>query len=374
MKRLFYISILIFSSTAIFKSQYNEDVFKKALASVYENPDNTLKLGQQMLKNEKDPDHIIKLYKLISHAYISKRDFDKSLDWVLKMKELSKTFTNPEQKIKVLNAVAIQYHNMGLHAKTMESLDEYYKLCKDLPEGKFKTLYLGLNSTIRGLVYKNQNNNELALEKLLIALDYLRKVGNYDNSIPNSSVILYNIGYCYFYLNKNNEAEKYFKESADVARSVHAESLEAFAYKGLAEIYTTQGKHHEAIGLLKKAVNLSKKVGDLVLSEGISKGFADNYLALQDWNNYEVYNKQYIETKFAREQSELASLNKSIDVLNAENNQKLAEQKTKSNIINLIIIFLSVLTSSYLIIRLIKNRKNNKLLTEELNQINKIVA
>lgn len=374
MKRFFFILLLLIPSTATFKSQYIEDTYKKALASVYENPDNTLKLGFQMLKNEKDPDKTIKLYKLISHAYSSQRDFDKSLDWMLKMRELSKTFTKPEQKIKVLNAVAIQYHNMGLHAKTIESLDESYELCQTLPDGKFKTLYLGLNATIRGLMYKSQNNNELALEKLLTALNYLKKVGNFDNSIPNSSVILYNIGYCYFYLNKNNEAEKYFKESATVAQSVHAESLEAFAYKGLAELYTTKGKHQEAIALLKKSVNLSKKVGDLVLSEGISKGFADNYLALQDWNNYEVYNKQYIETKFAREQNELASLNKSIDVLNAENNQKLAEQETKSNVIIFVIISLSILLTIYFIMRLMKNRKANQALTEKLNQINKIVA
>jgi hypothetical protein len=51
-----------------------------------------------MLKNEKNPDNLIKLYKLMSHSYISKREFDKSLDWVLKMKELSKNVTNPEQK------------------------------------------------------------------------------------------------------------------------------------------------------------------------------------------------------------------------------------------------------------------------------------
>lgn len=373
MKRLLFI-LLIFLFTGNYQSQFKEDVYKKALSEVYENPDNTLKLGQQMLKKEKNPDNIIKIYKLISHAYISKRDFEGSLDWVLKMKELSKSFTDPEQKIKVLNAIAIQYHNMGLYSKTIESLDEYFKLCNELPEGKEKTLYLGLNSAIRGLVYKSQNNNELALEKLLIALDHLKKVGNYDNSIANSSVILYNIGYCYFYLNKNDEAEKYFKQSADVARSVHAESLEAFAYKGLSETYTTQGKHSEAIQLLQKADNMSKKVGDLVLKEGIYKGFADNYLALQDWNNYKVYNTQYVETKFEREQNELASLNKSIDVLNAENNKKLAEQKTRSNIITLIIIILSVIITTVLLLRLMKNRKTNKLLTEKLNQINKIVA
>ena len=371
MKRSLFIFI-IFSFTGIFKSQYNEALYKKAFSYVYENPDNAIQLVEKMLKGEKDTDNTIKLYQLLSRVYMSKRDFDKSLDCVLKMKELSKSISNPEQKIKILNSIALQYQNMGLYSKTMESLDEYYKLCQTLPDGKFKTLYLGLNSAVRGLVYKNQDNNELALEKFFTALDYIKKVGNYENSIANSSVILYNVGYSYFYLKKYNEAEKYFRQSAEVAKAVHAESLEAFAYKGLSENYTVLGKHQEAIELLKKSVNLSKKVGDLVLSEGIYKGFSDNYLALQDWNNYEVYNKLYIETKFAREQSELASLNKSIDVLNQENNKKIEEQKNRLRIISFIIIVISSIIFIWFLLNFIKYKRRNKLLIEKLNQINKI--
>lgn len=368
------IILIIFSFTGIFKSQYNEQLYKKAMSDIYQNPDNSQKIAKQMLKNEKNPDNLIKLYKLMSHSYISQREFDKSLDWILKMKELSKSVTNPEQKVKILNATSIQYQQMGLNSKTLENLDESYQICSQLPDGKFRTYYLGLNSALRGLVYKSQDNNELALEKLLIGLEYLKKVGNYDNAIANSSVFLYNIGYCYFYLKRYNEAEKYFRQSADVARSVHAESLEAFAYKGLSENFTVLGKHQEAIELLKKSVNLSRKVGDLVLSEGIYKGFSDNYLALQDWNNYEVYSKLYIETKFAREQSELASLNKSIDVLNQENNKKIEVQKSRLIIISTLIIALSSILFVWFLLKFRKHRKRNQLLIEKLNQINKITS
>lgn len=373
MKRLIFI-LTLFSFTGFFKSQYNEMLYKKALSDVYQNPDNALKSAQEMLKKEKDPDHLIKLYKLISHAYISKRDFDKSLDWVLKMQELSKTITDPEQKIRIMNAVAIQYQQMGLYSKTLEILDDTFKICSQLPDNKFKQYYLGLNYAIRGLVYKNQNNNELALEKLSLGLKYLTKVGNYENAVANSSVFLYNIGYCYFYLNRYAEAERYFQRSAAVAKSVQAESLEAFAYKGLSENYTVLGKHNLAIQLLQKAVNLSKKVGDLVLSEGIFKGFADNYLALQDWNNYEVYNKLYIEAKFAREQSELASLNKSIDILNKDNNGKIEAEKNKLRIASALIIAVSIILFIGFLLRFIRYRKHNKAAAKELNRINKITS
>lgn len=373
MKR-FFIILILFAFTGIFKSQYSEQVYKKAFSYVYENPDNAVKLVNQMLKNEKNIDNQIKLYQLLSRVYMSKRDFDKSLDCVLKMKELSKSISNPEQKIKILNSIALQYQNMGLYSRTIESLDEYYKLCQTLPDGKFKTLYTGMNSAVRGLVYKNQDNNELALEKFFIALRYINQVGNYENSIANTSVILYNIGYSYFYLKKYNEAEKYFRQSAHIAKSAHAESLEAFAYKGLSENYTVLGRHQEAIELLKKSVNLSKKVGDLVLSEGIYKGFSDNYLALQDWNNYEVYNKLYIETKFAREQSELASLNKSIDALNLENNQKIEEQHGRLSIILFMIVATSTAVFIGFLTHFIRHKKRNQLLLEKLNQINKITV
>ncbi len=371
MTRLLTIFIAI-ALSGILKSQYSEATYQKALSEIYQNPDNSQKMAQQMLKDEKNPDHLIKLYKLMSHSYISKREFDKSLDWILKMKELSKNVTNPEQKVKILNATAIQYQQMGLNSKTLEILDESHQICSQLPDGKFKLYYLGLNSALRGLVYKSQDNNELALEKLLTGLDYLKKVGSYDNAVANSSVFLYNIGYCYFYLKRYQEAERYFLESAEVAKSAGAESLEAFAYKGLSENYTVLGKHQDAIALLKKSVNLSRKVGDLVLSEGIYKGFADNYLALQDWNNYEVYNKLYTETKFAREQSELASLNKSIDVLNAENNQKIGEQNRSLALILIVIIAVCSIIFIVFLIQFLKQKKRNYVLTEKLNHINKI--
>ncbi|MBV6879770.1 tetratricopeptide repeat protein [Epilithonimonas ginsengisoli] len=262
MKRVLFILIL-FSFTGIFKSQYNEELYKKAFSYVYENPDNALILVQKMLKNEKNIDNKIKLYQLLSRVYMSKRDMDKSLDYVLKMKELRKSISNPEQKIKILTSIALQYQNMGLYSKTTESLDEHYKLCQTLPDGKFKTLYLGLNSAVRGMFYKNQDNNELALEKFLAGLDYVKKVGNYENSIANSSAILYNIGYCYFYLKKYKEAEKYFIQSADFAKAVQAESLEAFAYKGLSENFTILGKHQEAIELLKNLSICPKKSATL---------------------------------------------------------------------------------------------------------------
>ncbi len=371
MKRLLLI-LLAATLPAMLQSQYRETLYKQALSDIYQNPDNAQKLAHRMLQNEKNADHLIKLYKLMSHSYISKREFDKSLDWILKMKELSKNVTNPEQKVKILNATAIQYQQMGLNSKTMEILDEWYQICGQLPQGDFKLYYLGLNSALRGLVYKSQDNNELALEKLLTGLDYLKKVGNYDNAVANSSVFLYNIGYCYFYLKRYQDAETYFLKSAEVAKSAGAESLEAFAYKGLSENYTISGKHQEAIALLKKSVNLSRKVGDLVLSEGIYKGFSDNYLALQDWNNYEVYNKLYTETKFAREQSELASLNKSIDVLNAENNQRIKEQNNRLTITLFLIIAVASILFIVFLIQFLKQKKRNNVLTEELNQINKI--
>ncbi|MBV6879769.1 hypothetical protein NG800_005775 [Epilithonimonas ginsengisoli] len=85
-----------------------------------------------------------------------------------------------------------------------------------------------------------------------------------------------------------------------------------------------------------------------------------------------MYNKLYIETKFAREQSELASLNKSIDVLNQENNNKIEEQKGRLRIISSIIIAVSSAVFTWFLVNFIRHKLRNKLLIEKLNQINKI--
>ncbi|WP_435523119.1 hypothetical protein [Chryseobacterium indoltheticum] len=65
-------------------------IIKKANQEIYNNPDNVIKTGKKLLKNEKDTKKLIRIYLLLSTAGFAKRDFDESLQYIYKARELAK--------------------------------------------------------------------------------------------------------------------------------------------------------------------------------------------------------------------------------------------------------------------------------------------
>jgi tetratricopeptide (TPR) repeat protein len=124
------------------------------------------------------------------------------------------------------------------------------------------------------------------------------------------SVVYYNIGYCYLSLDLIDKAQQAFLQSVNYAQRNHAKSLEAFALKGISEVYKQKHENQAALDLLLKAEELCKNTGDIILNEGIYKEMSDNYLAMGKQDLYWVYNKKYLEMSFKRKQNELASINR----------------------------------------------------------------
>ena len=339
----------------------DDSLVKKAKVEIYDNPDKAIAISNNLLKKEKDINKSISLYMLLSTANIAKRDFDESLRYILKAKELAKKTNDLKTQTSVLVSVAIQYQQMELFSKSLETLneaDEYLaKLPDNIPEKNIET---ARGNAIRGMIYKSQSNSEIALEKFLKAIESFEKVQPRSGAYANMSVVFYNIGYCYLNLNQIEKAHQAFLESVAYAQKIKAKSLEAFALKGLAEMYKQKHGNQTALDLLVKAENLSKNTGDLVLNEGIYKEMADNYLVMGKQNLYQVYNKKYFETRFKREQNELNSINHSINNHNRETSKKSRELTLYYSYLRIIIAVIGTIAIVLLLYVILKIRKQNR--------------
>lgn len=310
----------------------NDSLLKKATREVYNNPDSAISIGKKLLKTEKDADKIIRVYLMMSTAGVAKRNFDESLNYILKARELGQKTNDQKLRITVLISIALQFQQMELLSKSLESLDEAEEHLRKLPEGlSFKYFETARSCALRGIIYKSQSNPEIALQQFLIAIKNFEKIKEKEQTYYNQSIVYYNIGYCYLAINQLNNAESAFTKSMKFANSIKAKSLEAFALKGLAEMNKQKHQNQTALELLVKAENLSKDVGDLTLYEGIYKEMADNHLAMGNQNLYQVYNKKYFETRLKREQSELSSVDRAIDIHNMEAKKKSKEVVTQYN-------------------------------------------
>ncbi|MFA7445202.1 MAG: tetratricopeptide repeat protein [Flavobacteriaceae bacterium] len=295
--------------------------------SIYEAPDKVIEKGNRMLENPDVTTRIEGLI-LISRAYSSKRDYQKSLEYALEAKSLLSKTDNVLSYIKVMDRIAIQYEQLGIYDKAFETLNEYESLCLEYPVADSVRRYLGNNYLVRGFVYKNQLNCEIAIGYFNKSISEYLKI-NTKQINANLSIATYNKGNCYIMLSDYQEAKANFTESADFADKVLAKSLKAFAYKGLAEVYTLEGSYTQAIELLDHALEISDNVGDLVLNRGIYEGLSQSYLAIDNMEKYQLYNAKFAETQDEIRTSERQSVDDSIRVYEETLQTQLQQDKPR---------------------------------------------
>lgn len=360
------IIFLLLLSGMVSYAQKNEidSLLKVGHLEIYEHPDKAIKIGMQIFDSQQSSVRIkITGLVIISDAYSSKRDYRKSVAYLIKAQKLSNQIDNTIVKIQILTKTAVQYQQLRIYDKAIQYLDQARALSLDYPVKDSIQSVLGTNYTIRGFIYKEQLNCDIAIGYFDKGITEYKKL---KTSLKNAnlSIVSYNKGNCYILLSDNVLARKSFNEAIAYAKNVNAKSLQAFAQKGLAEVYTLEGKYKEAISELSEAEKISSDVGDLVLNQGLYKGLSENYLAINEWGNYQKFQNLYLETQKKITESE----RKSVEISLTEQQKILDAEARKLKVNYLLMIgglLFVLLFTVFLIVRnytnstkLIKNLKN----------------
>lgn len=291
---VYFLCFSVFNLQKVGAQQGEDSLFNAAVISVYDNPDHSIEIGKQILEqNKSNPEKQIQSLLLLSNAYASKRNYEKSLEYALQTKEINKTLKDSNLQLQILNKIAAQYHQLGVNEKALEVLDEADKVAKGFENQDSIRFTMGNNYAIRGFIYRDQLSCEIAINYLNKAYECFAEGPQNARTLANRSVTSYNKGNCYIILNQIDSAKLSYFDSKKLAEQAKANSLKAFSLKGLAEVYTLEGHYKDALVELQNAKTLARDVGDLVLNRGIFKGMADNYLALKDWNNYHFYDNEF---------------------------------------------------------------------------------
>lgn len=358
---LFVIPFFCGSYSYAQNSKNIDSLIKASSVKIYENPDEVIAVGNRIVSNAGNDINIkIKGYKLISDAYSSKRDYQKSLEYVIKANDLLNQTTNKLLKISIIVKAGIQYHQLKIYDKSIQFLDQSEKMCLEYPVRDSVNVYLGINYIVRGFIYKEKLNCDIAIAYFNKGIKEISmsKV-DADASFTKISIAKYNIGNCYILMSENELAIKNFTESIYYAKKFNSVSLQAFALKGLAQVYTLQSKYQLAIEQLNEAQKISADVNDLVLNQEIYKGLAENYLALNDWDKYKNYHLEYLKTQSELKESE----RKSISNLIIEKDKQVTKS-INSDFSNFIFWFLSSITAIALIIFILSIQKTKAVIDD----------
>jgi len=356
--------MLLLLPVAVLHAQNKEidSLFSAGNFAIYEHPDLTIKIGERIVQSQKENVRTtIRAFVMISDAYSSKRDYRKAVDYLIKAQTLSGQLDDALVKIQILTKTAVQYQQLRIYGKAIRYLDDARVLITDYPLKDSVQSPLGTNYTIRGFIYKEQLDCN-------IAIDYFDKgMAEYSNlktrlKNANLSIVSYNKGNCYILLSDIKMARKSFDAAIVYAKNIDAKSLYAFGLKGLAETYMLEGHYQEAITALTQAAKLSAKVGDLVLNRGIYRGLSENYLAINNWNSYYKFQNLYLITQ----NKIVASERKSVGISLNEQQKILDDslEKTKQNYLFLAIALLCVLIAAVFFI--FRNQQNAKKTIKDL--------
>jgi tetratricopeptide (TPR) repeat protein len=335
-----------------------DSIVKSASNQMYINPDIVIKSGLIVLKEAgKNIDYKILGYKLISDGYSAKRDYEKSLEYVMKASQLLSYSNDQLLKINTLNKIGIQYHQLKIYDKSIEYLDQSEHLMLDYPVPDSIRGYLGINYIVRGFICKEKFNCEIALDFFDRGIIELQKT---KTKRGNSAISIakYNKGNCYILMLNNQLAKQNFEQAFEYAKGINALSLQAFALKGLAQVYTLEGNYQLAIETLNNAMVLSSSVDDLILNQEIYKGLSENYLAINKWDEFKIHQNNFLTTQKLIKDRERKSVSESLDIKEASLSQELKVEISNyyyKFIGSLIVIIFLVIAFLFLIRNKVKN-------------------
>lgn len=329
--RVFLYGFIFIGSLACYGQKQLDSILEVTGNKIFEDPDEAILIANQVLEKATEAETKINASRLISNAYLSKRDNSKSLEYALKMRDYLDDIKDAKTKMKVLNTIGMQYQQLRIYDMAIEYLDEALLLSKNISADSNAYL-LAYNYAIKGFVYREQMSCEIALTYFDSAIAQFKKADKNNTMTANLSTLNYNKGNCFLQLNQIDSARATFKRAIDYAETVNAKSLYAFAKKGMSEVLTSEGDYQGAIEVLKEAEAASEPVGDLILNGSIYSNLSNNYLALNERDLYKKYSQKANEIQKQRSEKEEKSINDSLDNLiretQIETQESLSELQT----------------------------------------------
>ena len=372
-----FLFLVVVLQSVSFALPYNVNVkqvdslISASIIKVYDNPDESITLGMSVFENEDYSKKIrTKALMLVSLAHTSKRDYQKALEYILKADEFSKDLNDRVLQIEILFRTGILYQQLKIFDKSIDYLEKTEQFALLYPVRDSVSKYLANSYTVKGFIYKDNLNCDIALEFFDKGINEYQKIKNVEVN-TNLSIVYYNKGNCYTLLAEYGNAKNSFNKSIAYAKLENANSLIAFAQKGLASVYTEQGDYQQAIDLLETALKQSNNVGDIVLNSSIYNGLFENHLALNQWDEYQKYFDLYTKTKLEIKTSERNSISDSLDENEKRQNEELnsLDAQFKSRLKWLFLLFILILTAIFIVERI--NKKSIKSLQKKVEDIQK---
>ncbi len=242
------------------------------------NPDTAITLSSKALKIAKKnnyPKGEAACYNSIGACNLIRSNLPVALENFLKALSIGKSINDK-------SIMALQYQNIGVVYFDMKNFDDalyYYEKALEIAKLKnYKTRIMANLQNIAG-IYNEQKLYEKSIEYNLKSLSYFSEN---DSSYEYASVLV-NISTNYMELINDTLSKKYADKALKIANRINSNRIFSHASFNLGWYYYKNGETKKGIEFYEKALDFSKKSGNLFGTATIANELANKY---HEQNNY----------------------------------------------------------------------------------------
>ncbi|UWX68360.1 hypothetical protein NZD85_07125 [Empedobacter stercoris] len=167
-----------------------KNLYEEAKTNVYKDPKQAIKQIDVLINHSNiNAKQLVDIYFLKSTAYSNLRDNEKALEYLNKTYELVNVLENKGQKVAAFHRISSIYHSLKLYDKSLVYLNEAEKTIQNLENRQEKLESVAYNYTVRGLIFKDLNNTNSAINYFNKAIRSYNQIENSFVANSNKSVI-----------------------------------------------------------------------------------------------------------------------------------------------------------------------------------------
>lgn len=320
-----------------------QDSLNKAELLVYENPDEAIQLANSLQTkiNPKDAQQQISILLLLGSAHSSKQQHQKALEYAFEAYELAKKSEDFVDELKVLGFISNQYYILQLDEKVDFYLDQSEKIVSQhsIPDS---IDYIVANTYfIRALNYKDKLDCNFAINYFNKAIKVYEHI-DYSNSKINLPITYIQKAYCYLDQNELDSADFSFRKAYEISLKNKIIYSQSHAKIGISKILFEKKDFNAAIDTLKNIEIELETSSPLSLKAEIYSNLSDNYLQIQDFENYKKYADFYLKAKQELDASEVKFAGNILESQLSDSDKKF-QIKQRNVFLSGIIILISLL-------------------------------
>lgn len=323
---LLVMAICLWESTAYGQSPLqNKALFDKAYELVNSNPDEALKIGQYLLKNNQSEVQKTASYLLMAEGYWAKGDYNNAVINVFEADKYSDS-AEEDEKIKILIFKAQLFKTLYLDNQAKRCLEEASRNTLNLKSADAKDFFKAKILVCNSTMYLDRQNPQKAIELLdKVGKDYKSAL---DKNISLQQDFFISKGKTYIGLTEADSANYYLKKAQQLPKETSSNLLNKITIlNGMSFVYFQQKQHARAIDTLLESMKMAKKLKNEALLKSINRQLSINYLALNNKTNHQLFDNEFLKLHNRVELMEQEAVNSAYNLISQE--QEADFQKAK---------------------------------------------